>query len=76
MMAEQSIQVLLARVAMINVRYGFIHQTVDAVATHPGASGIHHRHHDGYIKVFGWNEPTSIGEAAVGVKRVTVHTGR
>ena len=74
LVAEQGIEVLLARVTVVDVRHGLVNQSLDAVAGHPLAGRIHHLDHHRGIEMLERYQPSAVGEAAVRPQRVALDT--
>ena len=73
--AEEGIQVLFAWVSVVDVRHGLVNEVLKPMGAHPSDGSVHHLDHHGGVIVLEGNEPAAVGEAAVGIERVAVHTG-
>lgn len=76
MVAEEGIQVLLARVTVVDVRHRLVNEVLEAMGAHPCYGRIHHLDHDRGVKVLERHEPAAISQTAVGIERISVNTCR
>ena len=73
---KQRIQILFRRIAVIDVRHGFVVPCAHIVRFHPRHGALHDLHHHGAIEMLLPIEPSTVGESLVAVERAEFPIGR